>query len=325
MADAVKSLADAQNRPGTAVAIAPEKPHSKIPVILGAAVSALALLGAVWGILIYTISSELTKALVEPERSITTLQEEVKYLRRDVDELRATAANRQAKSLSELPTNALVRQLPAVTDLLATARRQDVKIEAETIETLRRNLLQIPSKPAGFWPAASELISYQSVRAKGANSLTANLPNCTDSGPTQMKITAVIDPKTARIARGVYENCRFVLDSDRDDQRLNSFLTGSTPEITFKNCLIIYGGGSVNLKLDWINVNNGHVRINVGGKHRADDGTLEGPPLEFLNCIFVFSIRDTPPPSGQRTTEILLTQAGTSLGLPFQPRTVDSN
>lgn len=61
---------------------------SRLPVwatVLGILVSSIAILGTFWKVGQYTIASELTKALIEPNKAIAKLQDDRETLSRDVD------------------------------------------------------------------------------------------------------------------------------------------------------------------------------------------------------------------------------------------------
>jgi len=127
-----------------------------------------------------------------------------------------------------------------------------------------------------------------------------------------MRITKVIDPHKFEISEGLYENCVFTLDSARDDDRINAILSGSTPLLKFKHCTIIYKGGPVNLILAW---KNQTIPMQFGGGQVVNTAFNQST-LNFENCIFVFSIPNAPPPSGEQITRTLLAQNGPTLVLP---------
>jgi hypothetical protein len=166
-------------------------------------------------------------------------------------------------------------------------------VPPEVIEGLRSKLLASDSAGPDFWPTVAEFISYRSLvqspipiahapaRPSGqeAYAVIATIPNCIDSLPKPGTIKEVLSPHEATQNRGLYENCRFQLDSATQDQTLNAILKTSTPLLTFKNCLIEYHGGEINLILAW---DTAPFTMTVVGRGPGDPSkilhtTLSGP------------------------------------------------
>jgi hypothetical protein len=80
----------------------------------------------------------------------------------------------------------------------------------------------------------------------------------------------------------------------------------------FKNCLVIYRGGPINLILAW----KGELApISIGGKPSVGV-SLSGNALEFEKCLFQFTVQGVPSPTGREVTESLLAQNSDTLTLP---------
>jgi hypothetical protein len=141
---------------------------------------------------------------------------------------------------------------------------------------------------------------------------SANLPNCTDSDPKPAVIAEVPNPHAFKFKGATYENCRVTLDSEKDDERINSFLNTRFPTINFKNCLIVYRGGKIDLILAW---NEHSFTLQVEGNPPMPS-VFSGNTLAFEDCLFDFSVRGVPPPVGQAVTETLLAQNASTLKLP---------
>lgn len=233
---------------------------------------------------------------------------------------------------ASLPQSAFDKALPDIRSTVAAARKDSISIPPEVIEGLRSKLLASNSAAPDFWPALSEFVSYRSALsyhdAAAPTPLTgkfsfafAKLPDCTDSLPKPMSIKEVLSEHEAVQNRGLYENCRLVLDSGKQDQILNAILRGSTPLLTFKNCLIEYHGGEISLILAW---DKEPFTLTVVGRGPEDPTkimhtTLSGPTIQFEDCFFSLMFQNPPPPNGQRLSTTLLAQNATSVSLPVSP------
>jgi hypothetical protein len=228
----------------------------------------------------------------------------------------------ELQSQASLPQSAFEKALPEIRSTVAAARKDRISVPAAVIEGLRSKLLASNSETPDFWPTVSEFVSYRSALSYHAAAASAPpiavysaklLPNCTDSEPTPMVITAVPTPESFTMSTGIYENCRVTLDSPEDNARINAVLTTSTPLLTFKHCLVVYRGGAVNLITMW---NNRKSALHVEG-HPPMPLTLTGNAIEFVDCLFDFSTQGVPPASGQQLTEMLLAQNDSTLKLPY--------
>jgi len=228
--------------------------------------------------------------------------------------------NQASLSQSEFETT-----LPELRPVVAYARKQNVKVPPKVIEDLRAKLLGTSSGAPEFWPTVSEFINYRSMVIAASSEqvkrlLTERIPLCTDSTPKPMSIKEVLGPHEANYNPGLYENCRFTLDSSAQDQRINEILTGTTPFLKFRNCLIEYHGGEVNLILAWDKVPVTLIAVPPNSEDKSHPVTvhtnLTGPAIEFDNCLFDFSFQTAPPPKGQQLSTTLLAQNLASVTLP---------
>ena len=234
------------------------------------------------------------------------------------------------QSQASLPQAAFDKALPDIRSTVAAARKDSMSVPPAVIEELRSKLLASDPAAPDFWATLSEFVSYRSslgyhatiapAPLTGVYSL-AKLPDCTDSLPGPMTIKEVLNPNEATPNRGLYENCRFVLDSAKQDQILNDILKTTTPFLTFKNCLIEYHGGEITLILAWDKEPFTMTLVGRGPKDptKIIPTTLSGPAIQFENCLFVFEFQNSPPPNGQRLATTLLAENATSLSLPISP------
>lgn len=251
----------------------------------------------------------------------------------ELDGLKEKVTKVELQTQASLPQAAFDKALPDIRSTVAAARKDRISVPPALIEGLRSKLLASNSAAPDFWSTLSEFVSYRSslsYRAAAASAptpLTKNYsivrltPDCTDSLPKPMAITEVRSPNEAVNSRGLYENCRFVLDSTKQNQTLNDILRRSTPVITFKNCLIEYHGGEINLILAW---DKEPFTLTIVGRGPGDPNkviqtTLSGPAIQFENCLFVFEFQNPPPPNGQRIATTLLAENATSVSLPVSP------
>jgi len=219
----------------------------------------------------------------------------------------------QFESASKLPTAELQKRLPAVQHLLAVAKDQHVKADSKVLDVFRHTLEATPPPTPGFWPATAEFISYRSFN--GASWFApANIPICTDSPPSSATIKEVQDEKHMVLNPGVYENCRFDIDSPEQDQKLNSFLIGpiAALSVRFKRCLIVYHGGEINLILALHNFPiSWKVTASPPGEGTATISSDH--TLEFEDCLFDFDLQGKPPEKGIWLTQYLLANTASKL------------
>jgi hypothetical protein len=230
----------------------------------------------------------------------------------------------ELQSQASLPQPAFEKALPEVRSTIAAALKDRISVPPALIEGLKSKLLASNSAAPDFWPTLSEFVSYRSALSYHAAAAPAplrwvysfaNVPDCVDSPPKPMRIVSTSD-----LSKGVYENCRFVLDSAEQDQKLNAILSGNTPAIVFQNCLIEYHGGDINLILAWnkapftfiVPPNNPEDKLPPHVYHL----NMTGPAIDFQNCLFNFSFQNTPSSNGQLLSTALLAQDAASASLP---------
>jgi hypothetical protein len=237
----------------------------------------------------------------------------------------------QFENVSKLPSATLQERLPAVQHLLAIAKDQGIKADIPSLDALGKNLSTVDTKAASFWPTAAQFISYRSQTL--ASDLPAlrriDLPNCTDHDPTPMQLivkgqaekqgkhndissfpqTSSPTGRDAELVTAVYENCRFTLDSPEEASKVPFLRNQRSFALTFKQCQIIYRGGSINL----LAFNPHPTLLTSKGDVRSDVYIMTGQRIHFENCLFSFVIDSKPPDEGQRLTEQLLAQSGPRL------------
>lgn len=254
---------------------------------------------------------DTSKKLGEMNDKLTTIDAKLTTLQPLIEDL----IKHEMDKAASLPQSEFKKNLPAMEHLVSAARNQGVRVNPEVVRRLGEKLLNIQSRGPDFWPTSAQLVSYRSSNNAPSNVLqlaSAILPNCTDSEPQPMRIAEVLSAHEARISLALYEDCRITLDSPTDDERINSFIVGKFPRIKFKNCLVIYRGGQITLKLEW----KGEV-IGLQMKGRPPMTIkMSGNTLEFEKCLFEFTFQGVPPPVGQQVTEVLLAQNSDTLKLP---------
>jgi len=220
----------------------------------------------------------------------------------------------QMKKTAALSQGDFRNSLPTVAHLLAAAHQERVTVEPRIIGAIQQKLVATPPDSNQFWLVSANFLNYRSFNDVPLLHLNADgsIPDCADSAPEAMRITQVPTPNTFKFNTGTYRNCRFTLDSAKDNQRVNYFLQNGFPLITFENCLIVYRGGEIRLIVAWNKAKKAFV---IEG-HAPIPVEMTGATLEFENCLLDFRFSTVPPPQGQRTTKILLAQNTSPLKLP---------
>jgi hypothetical protein len=245
--------------------------------------------------------SEVQRTTNETDTTLKTLQPFIQDVIRH-----------QFEIASKLPAQELGERLPAVKNLLAVARDQDVQIEPKITENLREKLLKIDAKAPDYWPASAQFISYRSQNTvpDTQSLLQPNLPNCTDHDPEGPRIEST-NGNQITFSSAYYDNCRLTLDSAKDDAKINSLLLNLTPKIVFRHCLIVYKGGEIGLIIAF---NNRPVKIYLPEHPEVDavpsTTPVTGNTLYFNNCLFKLDLNHQPPSGGQKFTQNLLATNG---------------
>ena len=224
----------------------------------------------------------------------------------------------QFESASKLSAVELQQRLPAIKDLLAIAKDQNVKVEPELPARLGEKLLHVHADAPDYWSVAGDLISYRSFN-QVAWTRSENPPDCADLPPviTTENLSFMLDgrPQKLQAKLGEYRECRITLDSPRDAERLNSTLFGGVSTLAFYRCLIVYRGGPINITLAW----NNHVVDSIPTSNgKATTMSVTGNSLLFSDCLFDFSIQQASPPEDvEWFTKLVLSQNAPAITLPL--------
>ncbi len=195
---------------------------------------------------------------------VADIRSDVSSIKSDVSELKAGSLKTNSR-IDDLLKDALERAFPIpsptankaeleedfrrANSLMQLASSEKIKLNPQIMTSYGKQvaeLTKVPSASDTVWPAAAELINYRSqIVIPDAQRLEqSDLPNCTDREPEPMKVlTATKTRFTASLP--TYENCRFTLDSAKDDSKVNQLLLrqGGLP-LQFKHCIVVYSGGS---------------------------------------------------------------------------------
>ncbi len=281
-----------------------------------------------WGgvaVVIGTFLALLAWAAYEHHEAITRVEEDARFrthtedrltaIESSLKELKGGLAQQSLTIHSALPLAEFKATLPALTSAVMTAGRQNIKVSPKVLDDLQNKLMATDAATPNFWPTAAAFVSYRSfVNSTG---VLPNLPSCTDTQPTPAKVSKVIDEHNLEFQNATYEHCRITLDSGHDAERINSILS-STLAINFKNCLVVYRGGTIDIKLAWMGERGTLAIFGQNGQMKGQpmDISKHGATLYFENCLFEFSSTDVPPPSGRNLTGTLLAQNGNTLRVP---------
>lgn len=305
------------------------RPHGARRVIFwlrewGLAATAIATPLALLGMLI-TVSIFAASGMTKNTAFQTRTEDRLKIIEDTIVGIRGDLAKQSMINHASLPLSDFKANLPDLGVAIATARQQQAKVSPTIISDLQQKLVATAGTNASavespnFWPTAAEFISYRSEVTTGNFKSSAGIPNCTDSDPNPFKVTEV-GPigNVKKIANAYYENCRFTLDSPQDDSRINTILEKKFPTIEFRHCLIIYRGGDFTL-ITYRSMKDVPTTATKGsGKGLRID--YNGPALQFVQCLFDFSMSNNVPKNGQELTRLLLAQGQSSLSIPISPR-----
>ena len=229
--------------------------------------------------------------------------------------MRGDLAKQSLVNHASMPLSYFKATLPDLSSAIAIAKQQKAKITPVVIDDLQKKLLASEDAPA-YWPAVSEFINYRSVTLAARDTADlehGNLPNCTDHDPSPMQVISVPNPHTLKAKIAFYENCQVRLDSPRDDEILNEKLMKQSTFIEFRHCLIVYNGGDVDI-LFYRPEGTGTRIVNKSGRLNAVTSTkITGSVFQFTDCVFKFSVSNTPPIRGQQMTAALLKQGTNKL------------
>jgi hypothetical protein len=229
--------------------------------------------------------------------AVIHLEIQVNNIQKSVNEVQGSLARQNLKTYAGLAPSEFKATLPDLSSSIAVARRQNVRVPSKVVDDLSKQLTATETSASGFWPTAGEFISYRSALThEDLVNLKNSMPKCVDTQPhpatTARAIQASPDPQTVPLNPAHYDNCRIQLDSPEEDARLSYWAQSVPPQtaLVFNHCLVTYNGGIVRLQIH--------------------------SPLLFENSLWEFSIFGTPPPSGQKVTETLLTSNPNSVQFP---------
>ena len=245
----------------------------------------------------YRVDGRVDNKLAITSKKLDDLTEKVTAIGTKLDTLQPfieDLVRRQMDSAAKLSSSELQRKLPAIKHVLDVATSQRVKMEPKTVKAVESKLATVPNRNDQFWQVGAGLISYRSLQDYASLAkLRDTMPRCTDSEPRPATSNTPI-PKpgtyTIEINPALYENCKVILDDPVEDRKI-SLHAQREVNLTFRHCLVIYRGGIVVLQL----------------------GAF---PIRFEDCLLDFSMTHTPPPSGQKITELLLARNLNSFTIP---------
>jgi hypothetical protein len=224
-------------------------------------------------------------AHVEQEVKFRTQTEnDLTTVKSDIKEIEQLLAKQDVLAQAALPLVDFQATLPGLSSSLIVARKQQVIVPSQVVNNLSQKLIAVGASTPGFWPTASELVNYKSYLSSPQKYATIRLPNC--------------DPHPAR------------------DLTLKTPLKdGSTETATLHNALTITQENCF-LDLDEHNVLEDYICHNCVVKYSGGLLTLKSP-VEFKDCLFMFSIRSQPAtPSGKSLAEALLSQSPQDVKIP---------
>lgn len=207
--------------------------------------------------------------------------------------------------------------LPELRTNIAIAQKQSVKASPKLVSELQDKLNATDTDAPNFWPTAAEFISYRSFVATSW-SRPHSIPRCTDAKPAITTMNMNFQDPTKKLAMnmGVYKNCLIALDSPIDGERLNAMLFGDIPVIFFNQCVIVYRGGPITIKIDLARANRVVASIKDKQGNTTDTMSTSGG-LSFVDCLFDFSVQQSPESQAQELTKLLLRTSTPNLKLPI--------
>jgi hypothetical protein len=263
----------------------------------------------------FIVAPVCVAAILATGASVIHLEIAVSSIGKNVGVLQSSLTQQTLTSYAALPPNDFKEILSGLSSSIAIARSKNIKVPSKVVDDLSAQLNIAGADASGFWPTAAELISYRSfnnVSWYAAN----NLKRCVESPPSITKIREVISPTKMIVNPAVYENCELMLDSPEENRILNSYLVGRSPQITFKHCIIVYSGGPISIILAFKDF-KAHYRVDGPSPAEGEVSITNDHTLEFHDCLFDFSFRDTPSAQGKELAQILLTTPASDVKLHF--------
>ena len=157
----------------------------------------------------------------------------------------AAIINWRLKTIDKkLSTNAAqsASELHDLTSTIAIARRRKILIDSDVEGELKSKLVRMDTNLPGFWPAAAELINYQSGIVKEPMDCAQTVPeHLTWAQVDHLESRGVPPPDQVK-----FQNCILDLDSPIPAELIS---TTQTDALSFvcQNCQVIYSGRSIPL------------------------------------------------------------------------------
>lgn len=176
--------------------------------------------------------------------------------------------------------------LPDLKSSIATSRRQEIKAPPRIVNDLAEKLSKTDKSAPDFWPTASELINYRSFLSAPQQyiKITFQMRDCDVHPARDMTIRSPQKDGSVEIDKLrdaitiLQESCFLDLDEHNEIE-----------DYVCHHCVVKYSGGPLTLKA----------------------------PVEFKDCLFVFSINAQPPtPSGILLAQTLLSQNPQDVKIP---------
>jgi hypothetical protein len=224
--------------------------------------------------------------------------------------LTATVAPQLQKAVDDSLASALVKPSQA---------KDKVVFAGSIIEQLNQSSIPLPSEEVvktgmqlsdltiasheipEVWETAGKFINYRSKMVTGWEN--SNLPPCSE---TNLKIKELdVKDSIITVKHGPAElnYCKIILDSPEATALLSPAL--GLADVVCNHCMIFYSGGPIVL---------------IPQKVTADLPPFLLGNVLFKDCTFAFSLKGTPPGSGQKLTQDLLTATTNSVRLDAATR-----
>jgi hypothetical protein len=211
----------------------------------------------------------------------------------------------QLKKSSALTPKEFEEGLPNLYQALNQARAVGVKPEPKLLSALATKLANARTSAIGYWPATAEFISYRSqfstVQKKAAKSTSGNaFPVCTETELHPAKVISVPSPTKITFELPYFENCKLKLDDAEQQAQINRLLkTKAATGIAFKDSLVEYTGGEINIDLF----------------QDAHDQSRKISSLLFINCTFDLRAYGSPSHNAEAILLDLLLNANGDLAV----------
>jgi hypothetical protein len=244
--------------------------------------------------------------------TLTRVKENIQGLQNDVSSIKDEVATLKLQIALSQPIAQFKSHLSELRPSLALVQQQRSKIPPAIMSDLQSKLRTVGTDAPSYWPVVADFVSYRSVSA--ASWAIKTLPNCRDTKPSATTLN-FNTRDTAKLAANMlgYHDCRLAIDSTLDGAWLNPLIFDNKV-IFFKRCVVVYNGGSIEIKLDL-------------AKNRVVDAVRQGVhamtlsvdnALTFDDCIFEVSVEQSPSDQAKQLTAFLLAQNTGTIALPIR-------